>query len=169
MRNIFVSFMILSLSFAGPTKKIYTLKGMMCGFGCVSTINNTIQSLDGVDNVKVDFETKSMEVTFDNNHIKSDDIVKSLPNPYKATLIKEVVFKEYTVGGMTCMGCVTNIRNSIDGIEGLENYDIDINEEKLYIEFDVSKVEEEKILSQIPDKFKIVEIIKVIEEETSKN
>ena len=168
MGNVFVLFMILSLTFAGPTKKIYTLEGMMCGVGCVNTINNAVQSLDGIDNVEVDFETRSMEVVFDDNNIKSDDVIKSLPNPYKATLTKEIVSKEYSVGGITCMGCVTNIRNSIDGIDGLENYDVNIKNEKLYIEFDLSKVQEKAILSQIPDKFKIVEVVEVIKEETSK-
>ena len=169
MGNIFVLFIMISLSFAGPTKKIYTLEGMMCGVGCVNTINKVVQSLDGVDNVEVDFETRSMEVVFDNNNIKSNDVIKSLPNPYKATLVKEMISKEYAIGGMTCMGCVTNISNSIDGIEGLEHYDVSIKQEKLYIEFDISKVDEESILSQIPDKFKIIEIVKLIKEENLKN
>ena len=77
--------------------------------------------------------------------------------------------KEYAIGGMTCKCCVTNISNSIDGIEGLEHYDVSIKQEKLYIEFDISKVDEESILSQIPDKFKIIEIVKLIKEENLKN
>ena len=158
MRNIFILFMALSFIYTAPTKKIYGVKGMMCGAGCVSTITQTINSLTGIEFVNIDFETKQMELIFDNNNIKSDDIIKSLPNPYKATLIKEIATKEYMVGGITCMGCVTNIQNSIDGIEGLENYDIDIKTEMLFIEFDINKTDDKAILSQIPEKFKVVEV-----------
>ena len=159
MKNIFILFLVLSLTYAGPTKKIYTVEGMMCGSGCVNTINKTIKSLDGVQDVKVDFQNKKMEVIFDNDDIKSENITSSLPSPYKAVLLKETISKEYAVGGMTCMGCVHSIRTAIDGLEGIENYDVSIEDEMLYIEFDVSAIDDKTILSQIPEKFKLVEII----------
>ena len=172
MKNIFILFLVLSLTYAGPTKKIYSVEGMMCGSGCVNTINKTIKSLDGVQDVKVDFQNKKMEVIFDNDDIKSENITSSLPSPYKAVLLKETISKEYAVGGMTCMGCVHSIRTAIDGLEGLENYDVSIEEEMLYIEFDVNAIDDKAILSQIPAKFKLVEIIpeeEVLQEETLKN
>jgi len=173
MKNIFILFLVLSLTYAGPTKKIYSVEGMMCGSGCVNTINKTIKSLDGVENVEVDFKNKKMEVVFDNDDIKSENIISSLPNPYKAILLKETISKEYAVGGMTCMGCVHSIRTAIDGLEGLESYDVSIEEEMLYIEFDINAIDDKTILSQIPEKFKLVEIIpeKEVpqEEETLKN
>ena len=172
MKNIFILFLVLSLTYAGPTKKIYSVEGMMCGSGCVNTINKTIKSLDGVKDVKVDFENKKMEVVFDNDNIKSENIISSLPSPYKAILLKETISKEYTVGGMTCMGCVHSISAAIDGLEGLENYDVSIEEEMLYIEFNVNVIDDKAILSQIPEKFKLVEIIpekEVLQEEIIKN
>jgi len=158
MKNIFVLFMVLSLVYTAPTKKIYNVEGMMCASGCAATINKKISSLNGIESVDVDFPSKKMEVVFDNTNIKPEDIIDSLPSPYKATLIKEIVTKEYMVGGMTCMGCVTNIQNSIDGLDGLENYDINIKKEMLFIEFDINKTDDKIILSQIPEKFKLVEI-----------
>ena len=62
MKNIFILFLVLSLTYAGPTKKIYTVEGMMCGVGCVNTINKTIKSLDGVQDVKVDFKIKKWKL-----------------------------------------------------------------------------------------------------------
>ena len=158
MKNIFVLFMVLSLVYTAPTKKIYNVEGMMCASGCAATINKKISSLIGIESVNVDFPSKQMEIVFDNTNLKPEDIIDSLPSPYKATLIKEIVTKEYMVGGMTCMGCVTNIQNSIDGLDGLENYDINIKKEMLFIEFDINKTDDKIILSQIPEKFKLVEI-----------
>ena len=169
MKSIFVLFMALSLVYTAPTKKIYSVNGMMCASGCASTINQKISSLSGVESVDVDFPSKQMEIVFDNINIKSEDIIDFLPSPYTATLIKEIATKEYMVGGMTCMGCVTNIENSIDGIDGLENYDINIKKEMLFIEFDINKTDDKIILSQIPEKFKIVEIKLEEDKENLKN
>ena len=160
MKNIFILFLGLAMTYAGTTKKIFDVKGMMCASGCASTINKTIQSLDGIEDVKVDFDTKKMEVICDNSIIKTENIIESLPNPYKVTLTKETVSKQYAVGGITCMGCVNSIQNTIDGLDGIENYDISMEKETLFIEFDISKIDDKIILSKIPEKFKIVEILK---------
>ena len=58
------------------------------------------------------------------------------------------------------MGCVNSIQNTIDGLDGIENYDISMEKETLFIEFDISKIDDKIILSKIPEKFKIVEILK---------
>jgi copper ion binding protein len=164
MRNIFILFVALAFTYGGPTKKVYNVEGMICGVGCVNTINKTIKSLNGVEDIKVDFINKKMEVIFDDDNIKSENIISSLPDPYKATFIKETVSKEYTVNGMTCMGCVNSIRNAIDGLEGLENYEVNFEQDMLYIEFDIKKTDDKKILSRIPEKFKVVELVSVKED-----
>ena len=159
MKNIFILFLSLSITYAGTTKKVFNVKGMMCASGCANTINKTIQLLDGVGDVKVDFDNKQMEVICDDSIINTESIIKSLPNPYEVALIKEIISKKYTVGGMTCMGCVSSIRNAIDGLKGLENYDVSIDKETLFIEFDISMIDDKVILSKIPEKFKVVEKI----------
>ena len=40
----------------------------------------------------------------------------------------------------------------------MEHYDIDIREQTLLIEYDKKTIDEKKILSQIPQKYKVVEI-----------
>ena len=58
MRKLFIVFFAISSVFAISTKKIYNVDGMMCGFGCVSTISNTLKILEGVEEFSIDFETK---------------------------------------------------------------------------------------------------------------
>ena len=165
MRKLFIVFFAISSVFAISTKKTYNVDGMMCGFGCVTTISNTLKTLDGVEEFSVDFSTKKMEILFDSENLTSEKVIASLPNPYKATFIKETMQKEYTVSGITCMGCVHSIRTSIENLEGLENYTIDHEGGMLYIEFDVQKIDDKIILSKIPEKFKIVEFVSIEEQE----
>ena len=65
MRKILIAFLAISSVFAISTKKVYNVEGMMCGVGCVNTINSTLKNLDGIKEIYVDFENKSMEVVFD--------------------------------------------------------------------------------------------------------
>jgi len=62
------------------------------------------------------------------------------------------------------MGCVNSIRTSIQDSEGLENYIVDYEKDMLYIEFDIEKTDEKKILSRIPEKFKVIEIVSIDKE-----
>ena len=100
-----------------------------------------------------------MEVVFDSKDITNEEVIASLPNPYKAAFVKETISKEYIVEGMTCMGCVNSIQKSIKQLEGLELYDIKYPESILFIEYDINKTDSKSILSKIPSKFKIVEIV----------
>jgi len=164
MRKLFIVFFTISSVFAISTKKIYNVDGMMCGSGCVSTISNILKNLDGVEEFSIDFETKKMEILFDSENLTSQKVITTLPNPYKATFIKETMEKEYTVSGITCMGCVYSIRTSIENLEGLEDYTVDHEKSMLYIEFNVEKIDDKTILSKIPEKFKVVEFVSIEEE-----
>ena len=165
MRKLFIVFFAISSVFAISTKKIYNVDGMMCGFGCVNTISNTLKALEGVEEFTVDYPTRTMEVLFDSENLKSEKVIAALPNPYKATFIKETMEKEYTVSGITCMSCVHSIRTSIENLDGLENYTVDHEKGMLYIEFDVQKIDDKIILSKIPEKFKVVEFVSIEEQE----
>ena len=46
MRKILIAFLAISSVFAISTKKIYKVEGMMCGVGCVNTINSKLKNLD---------------------------------------------------------------------------------------------------------------------------
>ena len=168
MRKIFVIFLAISSIFAASTKKVYNVDGMMCGVGCVNTISNTLKTLEGVEEFSIDFSTKRMEVLFDTENLTSEKVISALPNPYKVTFIKETIEKEYAVSGMTCMNCVNSIRTSIQDLEGLENYMVDFEKDMLYIEFDIQKIDEKKILDRIPEKFKVVELVSIEEEKVEK-
>ena len=171
MKNIFIVLFGISIIFCAPTKKVYSVEGMMCGVGCVKTINSTLKTVEGIHEFSVDFENKKMEVVFDDDDLTNEKVIASLPNPYKAEFIKETVSKEYMVEGMTCFGCVNSIQNSINEIEGLELYDVKLKEGMLFIEYDVDKTDSEVIISKIPSKFKVVEILslEVKSDEVEKN
>jgi len=70
----------------------FEVDGMTCAIGCAKTIQEDLTGLDGVQEAKVDFDTKLATVTFD----------KTVQNPAKLTKVVEQAAdgKTYSVKDM---------------------------------------------------------------------
>ena len=70
----------------------FTIDGMTCAMGCAKTIEKDLGGLDGVQEAKVDFDTKSATVIFD----------KTVQTPEKLTTVVEAAAdgKTYKVSNM---------------------------------------------------------------------
>ena len=154
MKIIILNLFIISCLFSLPTKKIFNVKGMMCGYGCATKINSVITSL-GVENCKVDFDNKVIEATFDDKDLSVDKIIGSLPKPYVATYVGESINKSYVVEGMTCMGCVKSINEVLSKIKGIYAFNVDLENKMLDVEFDPNVLDDKILFSSIPNKFKV--------------
>ena len=161
---IYIILFLFSISFAAPVKNIFNVSGMMCGYGCASKINSVITALDGVDQCDVSFENSSLVVKFDDSNLNSKTIIESLPNPYVATLVTESVMKRYDVKGITCQGCIDSINSIIDKNKAIITCSIGLDG-LMEIEIDINKFDEKKLYNDMPEKFKIVELLKKNEEE----
>lgn len=70
----------------------FEVEGMTCAIGCAKTIQEDLTGLDGVQEAKVNFDTKLATVTFD----------KTVQNPEKLTKVVEAAAdgKTYSVKDM---------------------------------------------------------------------
>ena len=70
----------------------FSIDGMTCAIGCAKTIQEDLTALDGVQDAKVDFDTKLATVTFD----------KTVQNQEKLTKVVESAAdgKSYTVSNV---------------------------------------------------------------------
>ncbi len=60
-----------------PETATFHIEGMTCAMGCAKTIEEKLSEMDGVQDAKVDFETKTATVNFDLDKLNSDDLVKA--------------------------------------------------------------------------------------------
>jgi Cu+-exporting ATPase len=60
-----------------PETATFHIEGMTCAIGCAKTIEEKLAEMDGVQNAKVDFETKTAIVNFDLDKLKSEDLSKA--------------------------------------------------------------------------------------------
>ncbi len=57
--------------------KTYNVNGMICGH-CVSRITNEINTLEGIREVNVSLEKKTINVDYDEKAVKSEKIIEAI-------------------------------------------------------------------------------------------
>ncbi len=76
-----------------PQTATFHIEGMTCSMGCAKTIEEKLAEMDGVQNAKVDFDSKTAIVKFDLDKLKSEDLVVAAEscadgNTYKVSDVK---------------------------------------------------------------------------------
>ncbi len=76
-----------------PETASFKIDGMVCEIGCAKTIEEKLVKMEGIQEVKVNFETKQATVNFDLDKLTSTDIVKAVETTgdgktYKVSEIK---------------------------------------------------------------------------------
>ena len=78
MKTILITMIALELLFSGDSSAIYRVDGMICAINCPKKINDVLHGMDGIKSCKVDFESKTATVVFDDEKIDSDKIAKTI-------------------------------------------------------------------------------------------
>ena len=60
--------------------------------------------------------------------------------------------KTFKIEGMTCGGCANKVIKALDGLDGIESCNVDVNKAEAKIIFDSSKINENKILETLSNK-----------------
>tara|TARA_Y100000780_G_C13444345_1_gene324645 strand:- start:81 stop:401 length:321 start_codon:yes stop_codon:yes gene_type:complete len=78
MKTILIVLTACGLLFSGESTATYRVEGMMCAMNCPQKVNDSLNGMDGIKSCKVDFESKTATVVFDNEKIDSDKIAKTI-------------------------------------------------------------------------------------------
>jgi Cu+-exporting ATPase len=81
------------------------VSGMVCAM-CVSAIEKSLQSLDGVHQAAVNLATEIAYVEYDPKKLKLSDLEKAVRDAGYYVIDEKVVLK---IGGMVCAMCVGSL------------------------------------------------------------
>ena len=81
----------IGLVFSAEKTSTYDVKGMMCGNGCVKTIEKELKAIEGIKEYKVSYEKGTMIITYDEALVNKNIIIEELHHntTYSYTLKKE--------------------------------------------------------------------------------
>ena len=78
MKTILIALTVFGFLFSGESTATYRVEGMMCAINCPQKVNDSLNGVDGIKSCKVDFESKTATVVFDDKKIDSDKIAKTI-------------------------------------------------------------------------------------------
>ena len=78
MKTILIVLTAFGFLFSGESTATYRVEGMMCAMNCPQKINDSLNGVDGIKSCKVDFESKTATVIFDDEKIDPDKIAKTI-------------------------------------------------------------------------------------------
>ena len=86
----YILFLLFNLILCAIQTSEFNIKGMMCGNGCVKTIEKEINSIEGIKECNVSFKKSHMIITYDNKLTNDDNIMSKLNTntTYSCTLKK---------------------------------------------------------------------------------
>lgn len=123
--------------------------GMTCG-ACVKAVERAVNKLDGVEEANVNFASEKLSVTYNDDILSSDDIIKQIIKAgYNAE--NEIINKKITIPieGMTCAACAKNIERGLSKLEGIKEANVNFANEKLNVEYNPELVRISEIKQKI--------------------
>ncbi|BDR66472.1 copper-translocating P-type ATPase [Clostridium tetani] len=121
-------------------KEIFNIEGMTCA-ACAKAVERSSKKLEGVEEANVNFAAEKLNITFDEDKVKKEDIKKAIEKAgYK--LLEDTESKLFNIEGMTCSACAKAVERSVKKLEGVEEASVNFASEKLKVDYinDVVKI-----------------------------
>ena len=78
MKYAIITSLFFSLLFGKESTTQIKVDGMQCSYSCAGKVNSVVQKIDGVKESYVDFAKGVATVTYDDNKVNRNDIIRSL-------------------------------------------------------------------------------------------
>ncbi|EDS77243.1 copper-translocating P-type ATPase [Clostridium botulinum C str. Eklund] len=129
--------------------KTLNIQGMTCA-ACAKAVERASKKTNGVIEANVNFASEKLYIKYDENIVSDKEIIDSIEKAgYFAKEEKNTKTVTIKIGGMTCAVCAKAVEKTTRKLEGVEKAEVNFATEKLYLEYDPSKIRISKIKGAI--------------------
>jgi Cu2+-exporting ATPase/Cu+-exporting ATPase len=135
-------------------RKVFKISGMTC-VNCQRTIQIGLKKTKGVEDVDVSLVLERAIVSFDENILTKDDIVKRIKElGYDATVVEETGVLNLYLDRVDCStdSCALLTKEDLESLKGVKKAVLDNIKQTLYIEYDKDIISSEDIMAFIRSK-----------------
>ncbi|MGC9143437.1 heavy metal translocating P-type ATPase [Hydrogenobaculum sp.] len=135
-------------------RKVFKISGMTC-VNCQRTIQIGLKKTKGVEDVDVSLVLERAIVSFDENILTKDDIVKRIKElGYDATVVEETGVLNLYLDKVDCStdSCALLTKEDLESLKGVKKALLDNIKQTLYIEYDKDVISAEDIMAFIRSK-----------------
>lgn len=120
-------------------KETYVIEGMSCA-SCVSNVEKAVLSLKGINSASVNLATEKLTVLKD-EEVSSKVIEAAVEKAgYKAIYEENATEKIFSIEGMSCASCASNVEKAVNQIAGVKEASVNLATEKMMVSFDKKQV-----------------------------
>ncbi len=126
--------------------------GMTCA-SCANSLKKAFSDLEGVVKAEVNFANGYAYIEYENEDLEIEDFrdaVESTGYDFKGVK-GENKERSFDVEGMTCASCAKSIEESLEGIDGVEEANVNFGTEKARVLYDGNKVSGDEFKKAVED------------------
>ena len=126
------------------------IAGMTCA-SCVSSVEKSLNALNGVNVATVNLATETAQVEFDDVEVSIEDFKRAVVNTGYG-VEDTSVDTTLNIEGMTCASCVASVEKALNGVEGVETATVNLATETAQVKYDsgaASMVDFKKAVSDV--------------------
>jgi Cu+-exporting ATPase len=141
------------------------IRGMHCAT-CVDTVKEALQSLDGVQDARVNLATEKATVTYDPNRVSMESLEKAVKESGYEVAKDELTF---TIGGMHCATCAMTVQDSLKEVPGVFDAKVNFALGKAFVDFDSSVASRDSLRKAVEESgYKVLEVQGVMAEQLAR-
>ncbi|HKK46843.1 MAG TPA: copper ion binding protein, partial [Balneolaceae bacterium] len=114
-------------------RKTLEIEGMHCA-SCVSSVEKSLEELNGVNEANVNLTTESASVDFNSDKLKYDDFKKAVEN-VGYSIRENRKKKRLQIEGMHCASCVASVENALKRLDGVYDASVNLATESASVEY----------------------------------
>lgn len=124
------------------------VSGMSC-VNCAANIHKTLEKLDGITQINVNFAAEQALVTFDSERVGLDQIIEKIVDLGFHVVSAE---REMPVTGMSCANCAANIERTLNReMAGVIKASVNFASERLFVSYLPSEIALDGIVTRVKE------------------
>ena len=133
------------LADANLQKSVFRIKGMHCA-ACSSRVEKAVGALEGVENASVNLATEQLQVSWDANRLKQEDIISTVRNTgYEIEPPRDKSEIELAIEGMHCAACSSMVEKAIGNLPGVTEASVNLATERARLQIDPDQIKVSEI------------------------
>jgi Cd2+/Zn2+-exporting ATPase len=116
---------------------------------CAGKVENSVETLDGIDGIDPQVTTGTLTVSFDDEQTSAEAIAERVEKAGYAVENTGEVTSKFTVPEMDCPSCAGKVENALNRLEGVSTYETRPTTGTVVVTFDSSATQEADIVGAI--------------------
>lgn len=115
-------------------KKNLSISGMHCA-SCVSAVEKSLNSVEGVEQASVNLATESATVSYDEGKVSNDDLEQAVQEAGYSLAEEEPQSRTLRIEGMHCASCVSSVQQSLEELDGVQEASVNLATESAKVTY----------------------------------